>query len=164
MPFKIDRASALARLGGAPRACLPCSLAATPSAHADRVAESEHAIAQLSRYPVRWGHVLVVLRRHVTCLADIDGEVFGDASRLAHRVGVALELELEPARCYVAALGTDVPGLPMTFAHLHFNVVPVPESGARPRDVLTWSHGVYDGSAAEWRGLAATLRTACLRS
>lgn len=163
MPHRVDRATALARLAETDGGCVPCVLASTSSTHEDRVAESEHAVAQLSRYPVRWGQVLVVLRRHVTRLGDVDEQVFVDAAGLAHRVGVALETELMPARCYVAALGTDVEGLPMTFSHLHFNVVPVPESGARPRDVLTWSHGVYDGSADEWRVLATRLAAACAR-
>jgi len=91
---------------------------------------------------------------------DVRSEVFTDAAGLAHRVGVALEKTLRPARCYVAALGTDAEDLPMTSAHLHFNLVPVPEARARPKDVLTWSNGIYDGSPEEWRSLAASLRRA----
>lgn len=48
----------------------------------------------------------------------------------------------------------------MTFPHLHLNVIPVSEAGARPREVLTWQHGVYDGSADEWAALARALRQA----
>jgi diadenosine tetraphosphate (Ap4A) HIT family hydrolase len=125
-----------------------------------RLAESEGAVALLSRYPVRWGQCLVILREHAVTLTEVDGEAFADAARLAHRVGVALETTLKPARCYVAALGTAEDGVPMTFRHLHFNVIPVPEIDARPRQVLTWAHGIYDGDPSEWDEICTSLRRA----
>ena len=100
------------------------------------------------------------LREHAVTLTEVDGEAFADAARLAHRVGVALETTLKPARCYVAALGTAEDGVPMTFRHLHFNVIPVPEIDARPRQVLTWAHGIYDGDPSEWDEICTSLRRA----
>ncbi len=46
----------------------------------------------------------------------------------------------------------------MTFQHLHYHVIPVVEPGARPADVLTWKHGIYEGSDAEWAALFEALR------
>lgn len=152
MPRRIAREEALRRIGAAD-ACVPCgwSRAASP------LAESEHAVAVLSRYPIRWGHALVVLRDHAERFAEVSPEAWADAARLAHRVAAAVERALEPERCYVASLGTSEPGLPMTFAHLHFNVIPVYRRGARPREVLTWRHGIFEGTEAEWGELRARL-------
>ena len=150
MPVRIDRDEALARIAEvAPGGCVPCALVES----SDLLAESTHAVAVLSRFPVRWGHVLVVLRDHVTSMAETSPEVFADAAALAHAAAVAVERALSPRRCYVASLGTDDPPLPMTFPHLHFHVIPIPEAGARPAQVLTWQTGVYAAEPHEWAEL-----------
>ncbi len=45
----------------------------------------------------------------------------------------------------------------MTFPHVHLNVIPVDEPGARPRDVLTWQNGVMAGTPREWADLERAL-------
>ena len=65
---------------------------------------------------------------------------------------------LAPARCYVASLGTDA-DVPMSSPHVHLHVVPV-ERDERPRDVLTWEHGVLVPSDVDLADLAARLRAA----
>ena len=82
------------------------------------------------------------------------------ASALAREAAIAAEGALDPARCYVAALGTSEAGLPMTFPHLHLHVIPVPDARLRPREVLTWQNGVLDAEEAEWEALAESLRAA----
>ncbi|MFK7989039.1 MAG: HIT family protein [Sandaracinaceae bacterium] len=124
------------------------------------LAATPHAVATFTPYPVRWGHGLVTLRRHVVRLSEVTATEWADAAELARQFGCALSGVLDPARVYVAALGTDLDDLPMSFRHLHLHVLPVPESGARPREVLTWAHGVYVGTAGEW----ATLRQATLQA
>lgn len=127
-------------------------------AQADRpLAASAHAVATLTPYPVRWGHALVTLRRHVVRLSEVSAAEWADAAELARQLGCALEAGLQPARVYVAALGTDLDDLPMSFPHLHLHVLPVPESGARPREVLTWGNGVYEAAPAEWTALRDTI-------
>lgn len=156
MPTRIGREETLARIEAlASEGCVPCALA-----RAEALAASTHAVAVLSRFPTRWGHVLVILREHVERLDEVPPEVWLDASALAHAAGRAVERALEPARCYVASLGTSEPDLPMTFPHLHFHVIPVAERAARPADVLTWKHGVYEGTDEEWAELRAGLREA----
>ena len=151
---RIDRAAALARIAaGPPSDCVPCDLARCP----DPLARSAHAVAVLTRYPVRWGHVMVILRAHAERLGDVAPEVWADASRLAHAAAVAVERALDPARCYVASLGTSDDSLPMTFPHLHLHVIPVADPAARPSDVLTWRNGIVDGAPDEWAALRARL-------
>lgn len=155
MPRRIPRTEALARLGE-PDGCVPCAWARA----ADPIATSEHAVAVLSRFPVRWGHGLVVLRVHATSFREIEPAVWADAAGLAARFAAAVERALSPARCYVASLGTSEPDLAMTFPHLHMNVIPVEERGARPREVLTWQHGIYEGTPEEWAALRASIQAA----
>jgi diadenosine tetraphosphate (Ap4A) HIT family hydrolase len=155
---RVSREEAIARLEREPKvACRLCALAAR---NENLVAKSAHASVILSRYPVRWGHLLVVPHAHVERFTELAPIAWSDASLLAHRAAVALERALTPSRCYVASLGTSEQGLPMTFAHIHMNVIPVDEPGARPRDVLTWQHGVYDASEDEWSALLEQLRAA----
>lgn len=157
MPSRVDRDETLRRIAQlAGDGCVPCALARSDRA----LAESVHAVAVLSRFPTRWGHVLVLFRAHAERLEDVSPEAFADAAALAHAAGRAVERALSPARCYVASLGTSEPDLPMSFPHLHFHVIPIAEPGARPAEVLTWKHGVFEGTDAEWADLRARLLAA----
>ena len=136
--------------------CVPCALASGPSV----LAGGEHAVAVLSRFPTQWGHVMVLPRAHAVSFEALPDAAWMEASALALRAARAVERTLRPARVYVAALGTSEEGLPMTFTHVHLNVLPVEERGARPRDVLTWGNGVLVASEAEWAALEGALRAA----
>ncbi len=157
MVKRLDRDTALARIDAATQqGCVPCALARADAP----LAHTAHAVAVLSRFPTRWGHVLVILRRHYVRLDEVPPDAWADAAALAHAAGRAVERSLEPARCYVASLGTSEPDLPMTFPHLHFHVIPVEEPGARPADVLTWKDGIYEGTPEEWQALRDALLAA----
>ncbi|MBX3272575.1 MAG: HIT domain-containing protein [Sandaracinaceae bacterium] len=124
------------------------------------LARSAHAVAVLARFPVRWGHVLVVLSEHHESLEATPLDAWLDAASLAHAAARALERVLAPSRSYIASLGTSEPDLPMTFPHVHLHVIPVEERGARPADVFTWKDGVLEASAAEWTALEEALLAA----
>lgn len=158
MKSRISREEAIARLER--EEIVPCRLCTLYESAASLVAKGAHASVILSRYPVRWGHMLVVPHAHVERFADLAPDVWADVSMLSYRAAVALERALTPSRCYVASLGTSEQGLPMTFPHIHTNVIPVDEPGARPRDVLTWQHGVIEASPDEWSALRDRLRAA----
>lgn len=164
MPRRIARdeavARALAERGGA--ACLICALRDGAAGPRWVLAEGEHSLALLSRYPLRWGHTLVAIRGHVERFSEVDDAAWAEAGRLALRVARALERALAPRRVYVASLGAAAPDLPMSSPHLHLHVVPLHDPGDRPSAVFTLSEGTVDGTAAEWAELreriAAALR------
>lgn len=164
MPRRIARAEAveraLAERGGA--ACLICALRDGVAGPRMVIAEGEHTLVLLSRYPLRWGHALVAIRRHVERFVDVGDAAWAEAGRAALRTARALERTLAPVRVYVASLGATAADLPMSSPHLHLHVVPLYDPGDRPSAVFTLSEGTYDGSDAEWaelRGrLAAALR------
>ena len=125
------------------------------------LAESRHAVALLSRYALRQGHVLVVLRRHIERWSDLAWPAYRDMQKLAWEASRALESTLQPVRVFVAALGSRTP-LPMTFPHHHLHVVPIFEGDAsdRPAKVFTWSSGVTRATGASARVLRDSLKDA----
>ena len=154
MPHRIDRDTAMGlirELHG--RECTMCTLLRTEPP----LRENRFASAVLSRFPTRWGHVLVILKQHRLRLEELTSEQWAGASALAFDSGRAIERALQPSRCYVASLGTSDPDLSMTFPHLHLHVIPVSEPAARPAEVLTWRHGVFQGTEREWRSLRSDL-------
>ena len=155
MPRRIARSEALARIEGS-ASCIPCAWVADPRP----LATSEHAVAVLTPYPVRWGHVIVALRAHRESVGAIPPAEWLDASRLAHAAAVAVERTFDPARCYVASLGSSRRDLPMTFPHVHLHVIPVEDPNEKPADVLTWKDGVYAGDDDEWEALRERLASA----
>lgn len=162
MPRRISRADAVARAlaerGGA--SCLICALRDGAAGPRWVVAEGEHALVLLSRYPLRWGHLLVAVRGHVERFVEVEDAAWSDACSLARRAARALERALAPRRVYVASLGAAAPELPMSSPHLHLHVVPIDDSGDRPSAVFTLSEGTYDGTEAEWAELRERITAA----
>lgn len=141
----IDRREAVARierdLGDA--SCLVCALLCGRMGPPIVLTEGRHTVSILPRYGLCAGHVVVLLREHVTRLTDVADEVWHEATATGLAIGRAVETALSPARCYVASLGSARRDVPMTSPHLHLQVVPVMDDDARPATVLTWEHGVY---------------------
>lgn len=151
MPRTLDRAAAVALLAEeAPPGCFVCALAEGPT-----VARGEHAALVVPRFQLRPAHVMVVMRRHVTTFAATERAAWLEATDLAWRAARALERVLEPARCYVASLGTAREDVPMSSPHLHLHVIPLQDPDERPREVLTWGRGVLVATDAERADLAA---------
>jgi diadenosine tetraphosphate (Ap4A) HIT family hydrolase len=119
---------------------------------------SHFANVHFNQFPLRWGHLLVITKAHVTTWCELSTQVHDDAQRLVLDVAQRLERRLGAKRIYVAALGTTQTDLPMTSPHLHWHVVPLFDQGERPSDVLTWEHGDYEGTDEEWSWLAQRLR------
>jgi diadenosine tetraphosphate (Ap4A) HIT family hydrolase len=129
--------------------CVMCALA--KSGGEGSVAQSRHAVVMLDRFACRYGHLMVIPRKHVERMSDIDWEVFVDVQRLVFEAGRAVEACFKPARVFTATLGAAAE-LPQTYSHYHVHVIPVFETDerARPARVLSWSEGVviYDEDEA----------------
>lgn len=84
------------------------------------VGESETTFAFLDRSPVFRGHVLVVPRRHLVTIADLEadevGPFFIEVQKMARRVQVALNAD----GTFVAMNNT----VSQSVAHLHVHVIP----------------------------------------
>jgi diadenosine tetraphosphate (Ap4A) HIT family hydrolase len=125
------------------------------------IASSEHAAVVLDRFGSRRGHLLVILRRHVEHVTDIEWPVYSALQRLAYDAAHAVTQVFAPKRVFVAALGASS-ALPMSYPHLHLHVIPVYEDDerARPANVLSWSQGVVVYDDDEARALDTELRRA----
>jgi histidine triad (HIT) family protein len=87
---------------------------------AERVWEDEVAVGFLDRRPLFHGHTLVVPRRHVVTLADLDPDDVGPFFRRVRTIAAAMP---EATGC----VGTFVANnniVSQSVAHLHVHVVP----------------------------------------
>ncbi len=122
------------------------------------LAERESAVLVFNAYPLRWGHLLVVLRDHVVTFDQLAPIAHREASSLVHAAARAIERALRPPRVFVACLGAPDEGLKVTSPHLHWHLVPLMHPDERPSEVFTWQHGVLGGTPEEWDDLRARLR------
>lgn len=84
------------------------------------VLSDEIAIAFLDRSPVFKGHVLIVPRRHILTLADLDSDLVGDLFERVQRVSARMPAALDCDGTFVAINNV----VSQSVAHLHVHVVP----------------------------------------
>ena len=87
-----------------------------------KVAEDEHYYAFLDINPLQKGHTLVVPKREVDYLFDLDDEELAGLMVFAKRVAAAIGRSVPCKRVGVAVLGLEVP-------HAHVHLVPLTEEG-----------------------------------
>lgn len=82
-----------------------------------KVAESEDFLAFLDINPVAKGHTLVVPKKEVDYLFDVDDDTFAGLMVFAKKVAKALDKAIECKRVGVMVVGTEVP-------HAHVHLIP----------------------------------------
>jgi histidine triad (HIT) family protein len=85
-----------------------------------RIAGDERFIAFLDVRPLKPGHTLVVPRKEVDYIFDLDPETLAGLMLFAQKVAVAMKEVIECNRIGVAVLGLEVP-------HAHVHLVPITE-------------------------------------
>ena len=83
-----------------------------------RVAEDEKHYAFLDINPLSEGHTLVVPKREVDYIFDLDNAEYADLQLFAKRVAAAIEKSVSCKRIGVAVIGLEVP-------HAHIHLVPI---------------------------------------
>lgn len=158
MPELLKREEAIAAVLALvpPGACSMCWVLE----HERPLASNDAAVMTLNAFPLRWGHILVTLRRHVTAFSHISEDEHALATKLVHDAARRIEATLAPPRVFTASLGCSIEGLRVTTPHLHWHVVPIADEDERPVDVFTWQHGILRGSGAEWAELRGALTAA----
>jgi len=111
-----------------------------------KVAESEHFLAFLDINPVAKGHTLVVPKKEIDYLFDLDDETLAGLMVFAKKVAKALDKAIECQRVGVMVIGTEVP-------HAHVHLIPfqreIQVSVTAPKLKFTQE---------EMAGIAATIR------
>ena len=157
-PRLITKAEASERLAEEHReGCIVCALRDGRAGPRYALDATPRTTVLLSRYPRRWGHVLVLVNAHVTSFTEVSTEAWLEASAQSLRAARAVERALAPVRCYVASLGTAKSEIAMSSPHLHLHVVPTYDEADRPKTVFDAERGLYAADEEEWRELHARL-------
>lgn len=83
-----------------------------------KVAESETCYAFLDINPLAKGHTLVIPKKQVDYLFDLDDELYTDLQLFARKVAKALGKAIPSIRVAEAVIGLDVP-------HAHIHLIPI---------------------------------------
>jgi histidine triad (HIT) family protein len=83
-----------------------------------RVAEDDRFIAFLDVRPLKPGHTLVVPKKEVDYIFDLDEETLAAMMLFAQKVASAMKEVIECKRIGVAVIGLEVP-------HAHIHLVPI---------------------------------------
>jgi len=86
------------------------------------IAEDERFIAFLDVMPLVEGHALVVPKKEVDYIFDLDATTLADMMVFAQKVAVALKKAISCKRIGVAVIGLEVP-------HTHVHLVPMNNMG-----------------------------------
>lgn len=99
-----------------------------------KIAEDEHFYAFLDINPLAEGHTLVVPKREVDYLFDLNDEELAGMMAFAKKVAAHIRVAVPCKRIGMAVIGLDVP-------HAHIHLVPISEGGdldfSRPKLKLT---------------------------
>ena len=83
-----------------------------------KVAETDTHIAFLDINPIIEGHTLVVPKKEVDYLFDLDDQLLADTTLFAKKVAAGIDKALSPIRTGVIVEGLEVP-------HAHIHLVPI---------------------------------------
>jgi histidine triad (HIT) family protein len=86
-----------------------------------KVAESEHCYAFLDINPLARGHALVIPKKEVDYIFDLDDQLYTELFAFAKKVGIAIEKVVPCKRIGMIVFGLDVP-------HAHIHLIPINKS------------------------------------
>lgn len=83
-----------------------------------KVAEDENYLAFLDIFPVAKGHTLIIPKKEVDYLFDLDDETYSGLQLFAKKVAVGIKKAIPCKKVGVMVLGLEVP-------HAHIHLVPM---------------------------------------
>ncbi len=83
-----------------------------------KVAESKDFYAFLDINPLAKGHTLVIPKKEVDYIFDVDDELYKELFLFAKKVGLAIESVIPCKRIGIIVFGLDVP-------HAHIHLIPI---------------------------------------
>lgn len=83
-----------------------------------KIAENEKFYAFLDIFPLAKGHTLVVPKKEIDYIFDIDDELLGEMLVFAKKVGKAIENVVPCERIGISVIGLEVP-------HAHIHLIPI---------------------------------------
>ncbi|TDQ18696.1 histidine triad (HIT) family protein [Algoriphagus boseongensis] len=110
------------------------------------IAEDEKNIAFLDIMPLVKGHVLVVPKKEVNYIFDMDSKDLADLHLFAQKVAKAMDQTIKCTRIGVAVIGLEVP-------HVHIHLVPL-----KTMDDINFTRPKLKLSSEELAEIADTIR------
>ncbi len=86
-----------------------------------KIAENSHFFAFLDIFPQKEGHVLVVPKKEVDKIFDVDDQLLSEWLVFAKPIAKAIEKAFKCDRCGISVIGLEVP-------HAHMHLVPINSS------------------------------------
>lgn len=83
-----------------------------------KVAENDHFFAFLDIFPLKKGHVLVVPKKEVDYIFDLDNETYQGLMAFSKKIAEALKKAIPCSRIGVTVIGLEVP-------HAHVHLIPI---------------------------------------
>lgn len=83
-----------------------------------KVAENDHFFAFLDIFPLKKGHVLVVPKKEVDYIFDLDDETYQGLMAFSKKVATAIKKTVSCNRIGVTVIGLEVP-------HAHVHLIPI---------------------------------------
>lgn len=87
-----------------------------------KLAENQDFLAFLDIQPLAKGHALVIPKKEVDYIFDLDEATYADLMKFSKRVAHAIESVIDCQRIGIAVLGLEVP-------HAHVHLVPINSVG-----------------------------------
>ncbi len=83
-----------------------------------KIAETEHCLAFLDIFPVQRGHVLVIPKKEVDHIFDLEDELFSELHLFSKKVAKAIKQAFSCEKIGVSVIGLEVP-------HAHIHLMPI---------------------------------------
>ncbi len=113
-----------------------------------KIAEDEQFYAFLDIYPLAKGHTLVIPKKEVDYLFDLDDHFLAEMTVFSKKIAKAIEKVIPCARIGVAVLGLEVP-------HAHIHLIPINSEAD-----ISFSRPKLKLSEEEFQEIAAKIRNA----
>ena len=83
-----------------------------------KVAENEHFLAFLDISPLKKGHILVIPKKEVDYIFDLDSDTYSGLMNFAKNVAIAIKKVVPCNRIGISVVGLEVP-------HAHVHLIPI---------------------------------------
>ena len=113
-----------------------------------KIAEDEHFYSFLDINPVAKGHTLVVPKKEIDYIFDLDDETLAQMTLFAKKVAKALKVAIECKRIGVTVIGLEVP-------HVHIHLIPITEGSD-----MSFKNSKKQFSPQEFEEIANSIRKA----
>jgi len=83
-----------------------------------KIAETEDFYAFLDINPLAKGHTLVIPKKEIDYILDIEDKLYADLWKFAKKVGIAVEKVIPCKKIGITVIGLEVP-------HAHIHIIPI---------------------------------------